>query len=388
MNTVILPADTAASTQMKPVTQIESLKGKFVVLRASLNLPVKDGVVQNEYRLKKALPTMRYLSDAGARVIVIGHIGRDKDQTLKPVFDALEKYVPVQWGGFIGSDECTERRGLMSDGDILLLENTRSDERYKNNESQYDEEIAKLGEMFVFDAFPVAHREQASVTGVAVHLPSYAGLTLLQEVNKLSAVMKPVSPSLFIIGGAKFETKMPLVEKYLNIYNHIFIGGALVNDVLKAKGYEVGTSLVSDVSLVGESFLDNPKLLLPVDLVVDGGVGGKRVCDLDQVQPGEAILDAGPKTVVMLRDYINKAGTILWNGPFGNYEGGYGEATDAVAKLVAQSKAVSVVGGGDTVAAIEKLGINDQFDHVSTGGGAMLQFLEDGTLPVIEALAK
>ena len=386
MNTVILPAGSEAATALRPVTQIENLKSKYVLLRASLNLPVKDGVVQNEYRLKKALPTMRYLSEAGARVIVIGHIGRDKDETLKPVFAALEKYVPVQWGGSVGSDECTERRELMSDGDILLLENTRSDERYKENGSEYGEEIAALGELFVFDAFPVAHREQASVTGVASHLPSYAGLTLLQEVSKLSSVMKPVSPSLFIIGGAKFETKMPLVEKYLDIYSHLFIGGALVNAVLEAKGYSVGTSLVSDVSLEGEAFLDNPKLLLPVDLVVDGGAAGKRVCDLDQVQPDEAILDAGPKTVVMLRDYINKAGTILWNGPFGNYEGGYGEATDAVAKLVAQSNATSVVGGGDTVAAIEKLGINDDFDHVSTGGGAMLKFLEDGTLPVIEML--
>lgn len=386
MNTVILPAGLEATTSLRPVTQIENLKGKFVLLRASLNLPVQEGVVQNEYRLKKALPTMRYLSEAGAKVIVIGHIGRSEEDTLKSVFDALEKYVPAQWGGMIGSDECKQRRELMNDGDILLLENTRSDERYKNTDSQYDEEIAKLGDLFVFDAFPVAHRTQASVTGVAKHLPSYAGLTLSQEINKLSSVMKPVSPSLFIIGGAKFETKMPLVEKYLDIYNHIFIGGALVNDVLKAKGYEVGTSLVSDVSLAGEAFLDNPKLLLPVDLVVDGGAAGKRVCELDQVQPDEAILDAGPKTVVMLRDYINKAGTILWNGPFGNYEGGYGEATDAVAKLVAQSNATSVVGGGDTVAAIEKLEINDQFDHVSTGGGAMLQFLEDGTLPVIDVL--
>jgi 3-phosphoglycerate kinase len=198
--------------------------------------------------------------------------------------------------------------------------------------------------------------------------------------------MKPASPSLFIIGGAKFDTKMPLVEKYLGVYNHTFIGGALINDVLKAKGFAVGKSLVSDVSLEGAAFLDNPKLLMPVDLVVDGGARGKQTCAIDQVQDDEAILDIGPKTVAMLRDYIAKAATILWNGPFGNYEGGYVEATEAVAKLIAESGATSVVGGGDTVAAIEKLGINDQFTHVSTGGGAMLQFLENGTLPVIDAL--
>jgi len=371
---------------MRPITQAPVLKGKYVILRSSLNLPVQDGVVTNEYRLIKALPTLRYLHEAGAKIILIGHIGRQPEETLKPVFAALEKHLPAHWGGVIGSTECMERRELMADGDILMLENTRQDPRDAANDLAYAQEIAALGEIFVNDAFDAAHRDQASVTGVVRLLPSYAGLTLLQEIQKLSAVMKPKSPSLFIIGGAKFDTKMPLVEKYLELYNHIFIGGALVNDVLKAKGYEVGTSLLSDTSLAGAAFLTHPKLLLPVDLVVDGGAAGKRTCDLDQVQPDEAILDAGPKTVVMLREYINNAATILWNGPFGNYEGGYTEATEAVAKLIAAADAQSVVGGGDTVAAIERLGLNDQFTHVSIGGGATLEFLEKGTLPVIEAL--
>ena len=372
---------------MRPITQADAVKGKYVLVRSSLNLPVQDGLITNDYRLQKSLPTLRYLHEAGAKVILIGHIGRDPSDTLKPVFTKLEKYLPVQWGGVAGSSECMERRALMQDGDILMLENTRQDPRYKNNDSTYDEEIASLADMFVFDAFAVAHREQASVTGIAAHLPTYVGLTFLTEIQKLTSVMKPTSPSLFIIGGAKFDTKMPLIEKYLKVYNHTFVGGALVNDILKAKGYEVGTSLLSDTSLAGAAFLDNPKLLLPVDLVVDGGARGKIVCGLEEVQTDEAILDAGPKTVAMLREYINQAATILWNGPFGNYEGGYVEATEAVAKLVAASAAHCVVGGGDTVAAIEKLGINDQFDHVSIGGGAMLKFLEDGTLPVIEVLS-
>jgi phosphoglycerate kinase len=370
---------------MRPITQADALRGKYVILRSSLNLPIQDGVVQNEYRLLKALPTLRYLHEAGAKVIVIGHIGRKSEETLKPVFSALEKHLPAQWGGVIGSAECMERRALMNDGDILLLENTRQFEGEKTNDPTFSAQIAELGELFVNDAFAAAHRSHASTVGVAALLPSYAGLTLLQEIQKLSAVAKPTSPSLFIIGGAKFDTKMPLVEKYLELYNHIFIGGALVNDVLKAKGCEVGVSLLSDTSLEGAAFLDNPKLLLPVDLVVDGP-NGKRTCGLGEVAVDEAILDAGPQTVAMLREYINKAATILWNGPFGNYEGGYIEATEAVAKLIAQSDAQSVVGGGDTVAAIEKLGINDQFDHVSIGGGAMLEFLEKGTLPVLEVL--
>lgn len=372
---------------MRPITQADNLKGKYVIVRSSLNLPVQDDVVVNEYRLIKALPTLRYLHEAGAKVILIAHIqNKDPQESLMPVFTVLEKHLPAQWGGTIGSAECAERRALMNDGDILMLENTRQDEREKKNDPAYAAEIAALGEVFVNDAFAVAHRDHASTTGVIPLLPTYVGLTFLQEIQKLTTVMKPTSPSLFILGGAKFDTKMPLVEKYLDLYNHIFIGGALVNDVLKAKGYKVGTSLLSDTSLEGAAFLDNPKLLLPVDLVVDGGALGRRVCELDQVQADEAILDAGPKTVAMLREYIMKAGTILWNGPFGNYEGGYGDATDAVAKLVAESSAFSVVGGGDTVAAIEKLGINEQFDHVSIGGGAMLTFLEEGTLPVLEAL--
>ena len=374
-------------SNLRPVTQVEHLKGVYVIVRSSLNLPLQDGVATNLYRLHQALPTLRYLHEAGARVILIGHIGRKPDQTLQPVFDELVKLLPAQWGGVIGSQECLQRRDLMNDGDILMLENTRQHEGETTNDPDFAQSIADLGVLYVNDAFAVAHRSHASTVGVAALLPSYAGLTLLQEVQKLSSVMKPTSPSLFIIGGGKFETKMPLVEKYLGICSRTFIGGALVNDVLKAKGYEVGLSLVSDVSLVGAAFLDNPKLILPVDLIVAGRTGGKRTCALDQVTADEAILDAGPKTVAMLRGYTTTAATIVWNGPLGNYEAGYGDATEAVARLVAESSAISVVGGGDTVAAIEKLGLNDQFTHISIAGGAMLEFLEKGTLPAIEALS-
>jgi len=370
---------------MKSITEAGGLKGRYVVLRSSLNLPVEDGVVTNEYRLKKALPTLRYLSEAGARVIITAHIGRKPEETLLPVYEAMEKYLPVQWGGKIGGADCMQRREFMSDGDLLLVENTRSDEREKTNNPAYAAEIAALGEVFVNDAFAVAHRSHASTVGVAALLPSYAGLTLVEEVQKLSAVMSPESPSLFILGGAKFDTKMPLVEKYLDVYDQVFIGGALINDVLKAKGYQVGTSLLSDTDLTDAAFLDNPKILLPVDMIVSGP-NGDRTCLIADVQADEAMLDVGPQTVAMLKPYIEAAQTILWNGPFGHYEGGYTSGTEDTAQLVAAASANSVLGGGDTVAAVEKLGLNDQFTHVSIGGGAMLQFLEEGTLPVIDAL--
>jgi len=370
---------------MKSITELTDVRGRYVILRTSLNLPLVDGVVANQFRLKKALPTMRYLHEAGARTIVIGHIGRAQEDTLRPVYDALSDYLPVQWGGKIGSAECNERRQLMADGDLLLLENVRQDVRETNADPTYSAEICALGEVFVFDAFAVAHRAQASTVGPVEHLPSYAGLTMIDELAQLKRAMKPAAPALFLLGGAKFDTKLPLVERYLETYSHVFIGGALANDMLKARGYSVGASLLSDTDLTNASFLTNPKLILPVDLVVEGSEG-RRTCSADQVAEDERILDAGPQTVSMLRSYIAEAATILWNGPLGHYEGGFTDATEAVAKLVAESTATSIIGGGDTVAAVEKLGLNDQFTHVSIGGGAMLRYLETGTLPVVDAL--
>jgi len=372
---------------MKSITEAGDLKGRYVVLRSSLNLPVQDGVVTNEYRLKKALPTLRYLHEAGAKTILIGHIqNKSPDETLMPVYDALTKYLPAHWGGSINGEACLDRRSLMADGDILMLENTRNDSREKKNDTTYAKEIASLGDLYVFDSFDVAHRDHASITGVAAVLPSYAGLTMLEEVQKLTAVMTPEHPSLFLLGGAKFDTKMPLVEKYLGEYDHVFVAGALMNDVFKAKGYEVGTSKLSDTDLSGTPFLDDPKLLMPVDVIAKGP-DGDRTCAPTDVQPNEAMMDVGPETVAMLKSHIEQAKTILWNGPFGAYQMGYESGTVDTAMNVAASPAFSAIGGGDTVAAVEKLGINDKFSHVSIGGGAMLKFLEEGTLPAIEALS-
>jgi phosphoglycerate kinase len=200
--------------------------------------------------------------------------------------------------------------------------------------------------------------------------------------------MEPRSPSLFLLGGAKFSTKLPLVTKYLDTYSGVFIGGALANDLLRARGYPVGQSMMSDVADAMLAFKDHPSLLLPVDVVVSTERDGasRRTCGLAEVEPDEMILDAGPKTIAMLRPHITTAQTILWNGPLGNYEDGYTEGTEALAATIAESRADSIVGGGDTVAAIEQLNINTKFTHVSTGGGAMLALLESGTLPALEPL--
>lgn len=370
---------------MKKLTNIGDVRGRYVVVRASLNLPLEDGVVRNEFRLLRALPTLRYLHEQGAKTIVLSHIGRAPEETLQPVFTALEKYLPVQWGGDHTSEEFAQRRELMGEGDILLAENLRQFPGETANDSDFVATLAALGEVYVNDAFAEAHRAHASTYGLTQVLPAFVGLTFQEEMEHLTAATTPERPALFLLGGAKFETKAPLIEKFMETYDHLFIGGALMNDVLKALGHEVGQSLVSDVSLKGKSFLKSQKLILPVDVVVDGPNGrmSKRV---DEVRPDETIYDCGPMTIDMIATYVEKAATVLWNGPFGAYELGYTQSTEITARHVAASDAHSIIGGGDTVAAIEKLQLNDLFGFVSVGGGSMLTYLEKGTTDVIEAL--
>jgi phosphoglycerate kinase len=370
---------------MNIITEVPELRGKYVLLRSSLNIPLKDGVVQNRFRLERALPTMRYLREQGARVIVVAHIGRKPEETLQPVFRELEKYLPIHWGGNVLDQSFRRRCELLGDGDILLAENLRQHPSEVANEEHFVEQLASLAELFVNDAFAAAHREHASTFGVAKRLPAYAGLTLLEEVTELQKVMKPERPSLFLLGGAKFETKMPLIEKYLKIYDQVFVGGALANDIFKARGLEVGRSLVSDVSLAGAAFLTDERLLLPIDVVVDGPEG-RQVKRPEAVTKEESIMDCGPMTIEMLATYIEKAKTILWNGPFGAYEQGYTQSTEITARYVAGADGYSVLGGGDTVAAVEKLHINECFGFVSIGGGSMLTFLEHGGTPAIDLL--
>lgn len=372
---------------LRLITEAGDLQGKTVLVRASCNVPLVDGVVRNSFRLKRALPTLAYLRDHGAKTIIISHIGREKEETLRPVFEELREALPLTWGGTITDPAFAEIKNAMQDGDIVFCENLRQDEREEENDAAYVALIASYGDLFVNDAFAEAHREHASTFGLASVLPTYAGITLNEEVTELQKVMQPQHPSLFLLGGAKFETKMPLVEKYLDLYDHVFVGGALTNDVLKARGFEVGTSLVSDVSLADAPFLWSEKMLIPIDVVVDGP-NGVLTKSVDAVAPDEKILDMGPETVLMLTRYITPAKTILWNGPFGNYEAGFVDSTEAVARVIAESEGFCVLGGGDTVAAVEKLGLNEQFGFISIGGGSMLTFLEHGSTKVLDTLKK
>lgn len=370
---------------MKLITEAHDLRGKYVLVRSSCNVPLKDGIVQNMYRLKRAMPTLVYLQEQGARVILIAHIGRDETDTLYPVFEAFTNLLAVTWGGTIGDTEFTAARAAMHDGEIIMAENLRSQAGEADNDPAFAALLAAQGDIYVDDAFDNIHRDHASMITLPTLLPAYAGITLAQEVTELSKAMTPVSPSLLILGGAKFETKMPLVEKYLELYDNVFVTGALLNDILKAEGHEVGTSLVSDISLVGASFLSSPKLVRAIDVVVES-VRGVRTALVSDIAVDEKVIDMGIQTISALKPLIADAKMILWNGPLGLYENGVPGSTQAVAKLVAFSPAFSVVGGGDTVAAIEELDLNDQFGFVSIGGGAMLTLLEHGSTKALDVL--
>lgn len=369
------------------IAEKNDLQGTYVLLRASLNVPLKNGVVSNQFRIARALQTLHHLVEAGARVIVVAHIGRDPEETLKPVYDVLAQSLNINWCPVVRGSEVMAARNALQDGQVVLLENVRSIPEEKANDAVFAQELAALADIYVNDAFAASHREHASIVGVPQYLPSYAGLNFVMEYEELQRTFTPDNPSLFVLGGAKFETKLPLVEKFLERYQHVFIGGALVHDVLRARGLSVGKSLTSAIDLSDSPIITHERLLVPIDVVVEGPQG-IRTTTPDDVQPDEIIYDAGPQTLNMLGLYAKGAKTILWNGPLGNYEKGFDTATIGLAKLVAASEGYSVVGGGDTIASIEEEGLSSQFGFLSTGGGAMLSYLEHETLPAIKALTQ
>ncbi len=371
----------------RPITELTDLYGMRVIVRTSLDVPIHDGVVQNEFRVVRAIPTISYLIERGARVIIITHVGRNPVNSTKPLASTLQKHIPVTYVPGVIGEEVYGRIAHMKEGSAILLENLRSLKGEEVNDDALAQTLASYADFYVNDAFAVSHRAHASIVGIPKYIPSFAGITFMEELTELRKALTPEHPSFFILGGAKYETKEPLIKAYAETYTHSFIGGALANDFLKAKGYEVGKSLVSPVDLSANPILQKDNILIPMDVVsVDGEL--QRTVSVDEVSPHEKILDVGPKTIEMIAPYIENAKTILWNGPLGNYEEGYGDATKACAELIAQSKAFSIVGGGDTVAAIESIGLGASFGFLSTAGGAMLEFLEKQTLPGIDALSK
>jgi len=354
---------------MRSIKQLKNLKGKTALLRVDFNVPIEHGRVKDDFRIRKALPTIDFLIRKGAaKIILITHLGKDGSQELAPVIESFFKI------------------HKSSKSKIEFFENVRKFSGELKNDLVFAKKLSVLGDIYVNDAFSVSHRAHASVVGLPKLMPSYAGLQLEEEVKNLSRTFKkPKHPFLFILGGAKFSTKIPLIKKYLKLADHVFIGGALLNILLKAKGYEIGRSLFEKGNFGVGELLKSNKLILPVDVVVKSGsfLVNRRI---DEVQKDEFILDVGNKSVNLLKLYIKNSKLILWNGPLGKSEVINSGSTKGVLKLVAAAKAESIICGGDTVEVISKMKMENKFTFVSTGGGSTLDFLANGTLPGIKAL--
>src|SRR3989344_1125690 len=312
------------------------LKGRRVLVRADFNVPMSTkGEVGDFFRLKRGWETIKYLSQKGAKVIVISHIGRDPEESLEPVARALKKFGAVVYIPDIVGEAAKSAVNAMQNGEVLLLENLRRDPREKKNDESFARELANLAEIFVSDAFAVSHREDASLVGIPKFLPSYAGLLLRDEVVQLTAALHPPRPSLAIVGGAKFETKDPIIRSFLEVYDHVCVVGAIANDCLKGKGFPVGRSRISEHAPARE-VCESPHLIVPTDVTVERPDKQAFVKKPRDVQPDDKIVDIGPDTVAALAPYIREAKFITWNGPTGIFEEGYISHTSAIAELIAK----------------------------------------------------
>lgn len=382
------------------------VKGKRVLVRCDFNVPLKDGEITNDKRIVAALPTIKYLMEQGAKVILCSHLGRPKGEykpefSLAPVAKRLSEYlgvdVPLAEDENVVGDNAKKMAADLQDGQVMLLENVRYRAEETKNEENFSKELASLADLFVNDAFGTAHRAHCSTTGVASYLPAACGYLIQKEIRFMGgALAAPKRPLVAILGGAKVSDKIGVISNLIDKCDTIIIGGGMAYTFMKYLGHNIGTSLLEAdwVDKAGEMMQTakdkGVKFLIPVD-----NRCGKEykedtevlVCKSDDIPDGWMGLDIGPKTEELFADAIDGAGTVIWNGPMGVSEwDNFASGTIAVAKAIADSGAISIIGGGDSVAAVTKLGFADQMSHISTGGGASLEFLEGKELPGIAAL--
>jgi 3-phosphoglycerate kinase len=383
---------------IKYIDEVTNLKGVKVLLRLDLNVPIVDGKVTDPYRMERSLQTIDFLRHNEAQTIIIAHCEGKESSTLLPMWDYLKGFLPIDFCPTFFTPDAIDKLLKMQNGGVLLFENLRINDGEKSNDPEFAKKLAQMADIYVNDAFSVSHRKHASIVGLPQIMPHYGGLLLREEIENLSKVFSPEHPFIFFLAGAKFETKLPLIKKYLDVADKVFVGGALASDIFKAKGFEIGKSLASDSS-AGDfgipELLKNPKLIFPTDVTVTGADDSVAFKKQNEITTDEIIVDAGPETIVELKNILNGSSignspkTIVWNGPLGNFEKGFGDKTEQLAELIADATvkgARSIVGGGDTLSSIRKLGLEEKFSFVSTGGGAMLDFLVNETLPGIEAL--
>ncbi len=384
------------------------LAGKTALVRVDFNVPMQDGRVSDDTRLRAALPTIRKLRDAGARVALLAHFGRPKgervaEMSLQPVVEPLSKLLdaPVAFAPNCVGDEAAAVIAGLEPGGVALLENLRFHRGEEKNDPELAQELARLGDLYVNDAFSAAHRAHASTEGLARLLPAYAGESMRRELEALDkALGQPERPVLGIVGGAKVSTKIDLLKNLVSKLQYLAIGGGMANTFLAAQGHDVGGSLCEhDMAetareILAEAVAQGCTLLLPVDVVVAEEFkphARSRVAGLDGIRPEEKILDAGPQTVAQLIAVMDRSKTLIWNGPLGVFEmPPFDVATVAAARHAAElardGRIVAVAGGGDTVSALNHAGVANDFTFVSTAGGAFLEWMEGKSLPGVEAL--
>ena len=386
----------------KTVRDVE-VSGKRVLVRCDFNVPLDKedpSIITSDKRIVESLKTIKYLINAGARVILCSHLGKTgQNKSLAPVAkrlsEYLEKDVPLLKD--IVSDSTKEFVMNMKDGDVCLLENTRMYEEEEKNDAEFSRKLASLAQIFVNDAFGSAHRAHASTEGVTHYLPSVAGFLIEKEIAALDGgINNPKRPLVAIVGGSKVSSKIAVLTNLLDKVDSLLIGGAMMFTFIKAQGGNIGKSLCEDdkievaKEIIKKAEEKNVKFVLPVDVVVAdemSEVSNTFVCKPDEIPDDYMGLDIGPETLKLFTDEIATAGTVVWNGPVGVFEiDKFAVGTNEIANAMAQSEAVTIIGGGDSAAAVEKAGLSEQMSHVSTGGGASLELMEGKKLPGIEAL--
>ena len=388
----------------KSVRDID-VAGKRVFVRVDFNVPIHDGVITDDTRIRETLPTIKYLIEQGAKIILASHLGRPKGQVveefrLTQVAKRLSELLggkPVAKADETVGDAVKAQVEKLNNGDILLLENVRFYPGEEKNDPEFAKQLAELADIYVNDAFGAAHRAHASTEGIAHHLPAVSGLLMEKELEVLGkALQEPERPFTAIIGGAKVKDKIGVIENLLNIADNILIGGGIAYTFFKAQGYEIGKSLVDEEKLdLALGFIEKAKekkvnFYLPVDIVVGDDFSedaNVQVVDVDKIPADWEGLDIGPKTREIYADVIKKSKLVVWNGPMGVFEmDKFAEGTKAVAQACAETEGYTILGGGDSAAAAEKVQLADKMNHISTGGGASLEFMEGKALPGVVAL--